>query len=345
MRVVIPNYIYTMIKISSLKTLNITQEQYRDLQQIKDEHELLKNIEDFFPGISKTKDVTIIGIEKALFSIYFKIFEKVLISSPTQMQIFLLSLLNRYEIWNIKTYIVGMLANLSLEEIQEEILFDPERIMHRSEFIKTLLKKSKLQDGIKYLKKSKYAKAIDRGMYFYNKRNEVFLLEALLDKFYFTELVNSASYFGGLEKKLFSSYVDILIQKYNLILVYRSVRNRISKDLLKQLIIPQGNIITPGLLQVLSAVTEREEFFHVISGFARKNSTLRLIGKKLTIENPIIPILSALNQTLLSSLDLTGTDNFEALTVDQILALIFNKENEIYKVLSLFIKIIHKINE
>ncbi|MHA1727591.1 MAG: V-type ATPase subunit [Promethearchaeota archaeon] len=347
MRIVVPSYTYTLIKIVALKNIEISPEEYKALRRIKDEHKLLNLIDRYFPEISKIKDINVVNIEKALFSIYFKIYEKILVSSPGQMQIFLKALLNRYEIWNIKTYIVGMLANMSIEDIRREILIEPEKTLQRMIFIDKLLLKTNFKDGISYLEKSKYAKIIQQGVHFYEEKKEIFLLEALLDKFFHTQLLNSLDNYSGVEKKLFNNYIDTLIQKYNLILTFRSVRNNVPKVLLKQLIIPKGNVFNPELITALSLAEDTEEYFQKMTNFLKRNIFLKSLVKKLTLKDPISPILSELNHNLFRDIKSVKTEDIDldAITIEKILTFVFNKENEIFRVLSLFIKILHEIKD
>ena len=259
MRVIVDSYVYGLIKIASLERLAIKPDDYKKLEEMHDDKKLLDALDDFFPGISHVKNPNIINIEKQLLSIYFRIFEKILVASPEPMQEFMKSLLIRYEIWNIKTYILGMLAGLNFKEIRGEILMRPEKIMLRNDFIRKLLNLDDLGEAIRYLKVyTRYSDAIDRGWYYFQEKGEVFVLEALLDKYYMDNLVGNIERYSGTEKKVFRDYIDILVAKYNLMLVFRGVSNKIPKDLLKQFIIPQQFLDRNSLENLIDSRNKRE---------------------------------------------------------------------------------------
>ncbi|MCP4761676.1 MAG: V-type ATPase subunit [archaeon] len=365
MRVTVNHYAYTLVKISSLKKLIITPDDFRELERIKDASELLERLDKFFPGLFSymtNEELNLIEIEKALYKIYFEIFEKILKYSEVQIQEFLKSLLLRYEIWNIKTYIVGNITNLSPQTLKNETLNIPERLIDQVQFIDKLYTYSNLDDGIEFLKSTQYRDPIDRGWYYYKQKNEIFLLEALLDKYYMTQLIKSLKNYSGLEKRVFKYYIDILNQKYNLILVYRSIRNNIPKDLLKQLIIYYGNMLSSEILSNIAYSKDINDFSKNIKKIFTEEKYLKLIKKtpfmgilfknqkylksiqnSITVDNPISYILSELDQNIFRMLEKESINNLRVRNIENILTLIFGKELEIFKVLALFVKIFHKI--
>ena len=346
MRVTVDNYIYSMIKITSLERLNITSIEYKRLSSITQSNELLIEINKFFPNLSKmVEKPNLIEIEKALFEIYFKIYRKVLMSCPPPMQMFLVSLLKRFEIWNIKTYIMGLLIGKNIADIKEDILYTPEKILYKDHFINKLLSYNKLEDGINFLKKTSYFKAINRGYNYFEQRNETFLIEALLDKHFVNELFNSIDNYGGIERELFENYIHIMVLKYNLMVIFRSIVNKVPKSLLKQLIIKDGMIISINSLQLLIKTKDRDEFFITFKEILQKIPELRYIIPKLKVKDPITRVLLELNNNIFKDLNQAIISDLEKKTIEKILILILHKEGDIFKVLRLFVKIFHKIKD
>ncbi|MBD3352124.1 MAG: hypothetical protein GF364_11610 [Candidatus Lokiarchaeota archaeon] len=366
MPVIVDHYAYSLIKIASLKKLLIQPKDYRNLRMFKDEKILLEKLEAHFPSVSRVEEKTLIAIEKKLFSIYFDIFEKILRNSPKQMQRFLRSLLVRYEIWNIKTCLVGKLAELSIEQIKDEVFFKPARILGRYKFIYNLVTMPTIQECIDYLRQyDRYKHLIERGWYFFQEKNEVFMIEALLDKYYYDQLYNNLPSYSGLEFEIFSKYIDTMIQKYNLMLSYRGVYTKIPKELLKQLVIKQGTLFNLNIIEdlinsetideyleklldflmypdnkfkVLMANKEEKEHYERIKPFSS-------ILHKLAADDPISPILAELNKQLFKELKKGKPEDLKIRTIEETLSLILSKENEIFKVLELFVKIFHKIDD
>lgn len=364
MRVVVDSYVYGLIKIASLERLTITHDDYENLKEILDDKKLLDAVDNFFPGVSKIDNPNIVNIEKSLFNVYFRIYEKILVASPQPMQLFLKSLLVRYEVWNIKTYILGKLANFSLEDIKKEILMRPEKVMLRENFIKKLLNSDTLDDAIRFLtKQTRYRQVIDRGWYYFQEKNEVFVLEALLDKFFIDNMISRLDSYRGFEKKIFSEYVENLVLKYNLMLIFRGITNGIPDELLKQFVIPQAPFLEEKYLVKL---IESETAEHIVNNLKslidikaeyliyehlersklkiRKQSpAINKIKEKMTDNDPITPILSYLDRKVFHTYEEGSTKNFDEKAIKSSLDLILRKEKEIYKVLALFVKIYHKL--
>ena len=131
MSVIVDSYPYTLIKIASLKSLIIPHGEFLKLQRVSDLKKLVSGIDTYYPGLSiafQDEEPTIIEVEKQLYIIFYSIYEKILRASPLQLQNFLRSLLYRYEIWNLKTLLAGILANMDRKSIEKEIVMKPEEV-------------------------------------------------------------------------------------------------------------------------------------------------------------------------------------------------------------------------
>jgi len=350
MSVVVDSYSYTLIKIASLKSLIISQEEFLKFQRINEIDKLIIEIDKYYPGLSTAfhnQIPTIVEIEKQLYVIFLKIFEKILTISPSQLRDFLRSLLYRYEIWNLKTLLAGKLANIDMTTIQDEMLMKPEELLQRSKFLKDLLKHDDIAYILRLLSKSRYAQIIERGMYYFSEKREIFLLEALLDKFYVDALHDNLQEYIGLEKRIFTNYVDIIIQKYNLMLIYRCLRNKVPKDLLKQLIIPFGSIFTPDLILKFAATDNVKDFITQLRDFIKNNGQFKKIEilNKGSDSDLVTHLLSILNKSIFQKLTISDVADIDSMTIKRVLSFIFNKENEIYRVLGLFVKVTYKLKE
>ena len=113
--------------------------------------------------------------------------------------------------------------------IKKEIVMKPEKLLQRNKFMKNLLKQDDITHILRLLRKSRYAQIVKRGSYYFTQTKEIFLLEALLDKYFVEYLLETISDYTGKEKRIFSNAIDTIIQKYNLMLIYRSLRNNIPK--------------------------------------------------------------------------------------------------------------------
>jgi vacuolar-type H+-ATPase subunit C/Vma6 len=324
MRIVVDHYAYVYVKITFLKMLNLTDEKYKELEVINDEKDLLLEIDKYFPGISKIRDFNLINLERELFNIYFKFIEKILVNSPRPMQEFLLSLLYRFEIWNVKLYILDMIAGIELEQIKKDIIEEPEIILQRMKFIEKLLGNKNIKDGIEFLEKDVlYGKSIKRGWHYFTESNEVFMIEGLLDKLFCEKLIDKMDDYKGLEKRLFSQYTDYICERYNLNLIFRGIKTKIPTELIKQLIISRSILFDDETINILINSKNPEDFTNNIKAFfqdalkkpefrrntmiipiSNRNQFYNNLISKITVEDPINPILSKLNRELFYFLEI-----------------------------------------
>jgi hypothetical protein len=93
------------------------------------------------------------------------------------------------------------------------------------------------------------------------------------------------------------------------------------------------------------SLNTKEEFIELMKIFIKKTPKLRYLLSKIGPDKPLTPILSDLNHTMLRELRLLEVRTLDEMTIERILKFILAKENEIFKVLALFIKIIHKIDD
>ncbi|TFG20020.1 MAG: hypothetical protein EU530_04565 [Promethearchaeota archaeon] len=343
MSVVVDSYSYTLIKIASLKSLIIPQGEFLKLQRVSDLKKLVSGLEPYYPGLStafQDDEPNIIEVEKELYMVFYSIYEKILGASPLQLQNFLRSLLYRYEIWNLKTLLAGTLANMDRSTIEKEIVMKPEKLLQRQNFMKNLLKQNDIDHILRLLKKSRYAQIVQRGYYYFTQTKEIFLLEALLDKNFVETLHETLSDYKGKEKRIFSNAVDIIIQKYNLMLIYRSLRNNIPKELLRQLTMPYGSIFTPEIILQFSAAENVSDFIKQLKVFIQNHDSFKKIDvlKKGSDSDLITHFLSILNKSISHKLTESNIADIDSSTIKRVLSFIFNKENEIYRVLGLFVK-------
>jgi vacuolar-type H+-ATPase subunit C/Vma6 len=255
--------------------------------------------------------------------------------------------LYRYEIWNLKTLLAGTLANMDKESIRKEIVMKPEELLQRRKFMETLLKQDDIVHILRILRKSRYAEVIKRGYYYFTKRKEIFLLEALLDKLFVEYLYETRHEYTGIEKKIFNVSIDIIIQKYNLMLIYRSFRNKVPRELLKQLIIPSGSLFTADLITQFVSYDNIAGFINHLRGFIQSHPRLKREDslKKGSDSDLITHLLSVLNKNIFKKLTESNIADIDSLTIKRVLSFIFNKENEIYRVLGLFVKVNYNLKE
>ena len=199
--VIVPSYSYTLIKIGFLKQLVIDETTLKNLKEIDDIREFIEFIGIYYPGIS-IQNYTIEEIERALFHTYIKIIGRVMYYSPMNMRIFLRSFLLKYEIMNIKRLILGTILGMSTSEKESLVNKVVERYLENTEFLNDLIDISSLQEIQIYMRKTKYNEAVREGILYFKNTNEIFVLEAFLDRLYYENLAEELTSLNQKERVL-----------------------------------------------------------------------------------------------------------------------------------------------
>src|SRR6056297_171503 len=109
MRLVIDDYGYIYPKLAYLNKIVMTKKELGKIKDLSDFSGLISFAQRYFPGL-KPKAETAEDFEKELWVIFFKIIEKILVSSPNMVQKFLKTYLIRFEIWNIRIAVIEILV-------------------------------------------------------------------------------------------------------------------------------------------------------------------------------------------------------------------------------------------
>ena len=241
----------------------------------------------FFPNFSP-KEHNIIEFERSLWDIYFDIVEKIIVASPESIQIFLKSLLIRYEIWNIKQAVYGIIEKVSLDIILDQIFFKPEILLERDKFISNLIKAKSIKGIYKVIKKTPYEKIIEKGLQEFEKSGEIFHFENELDKYNFTNMIDKIEFLPNREKKLIAPYINTQIDYYNLNLIYRALYNGISIDSIKPYVIFHGFLFSKSQINQLCKSSSLDDFLSYLGLILKSKKEFDFLSELLEKPDPKI---------------------------------------------------------
>ena len=241
----------------------------------------------FFPNFSP-KEHNIIEFERSLWNIYFDIVEKIIIASPESIQIFLKSLLIRYEIWNIKQAVYGIIEKSSLDDILDQIYFKPGIMLERDVFISNLIKAKSIKGIYNLIKRTPYEKIIKKGLQEFEKSGEIFHFENELDKYNFTNMIDKIEFLPNREKKLITPYIYSQIDYYNLNLIYRALYNGISVDSIKQYVIFRGFLFSESQISQLCNSSSLDEFLSYLTMILKDKKEFDFLSELLEKPDPEI---------------------------------------------------------
>lgn len=341
--VLIPSYVYTYIKINFLKKLIIEEGVLLKLKEIDDVKQFIEFLRPYYPDINIV-DYTIVEIEQALFHILIKLMGKILQFSPENMRLFLRSLLVKYEISNIKQIVLGSIIGLSKVEKSKRINFLVEEYLEHSDFINNLIEIDELDEIQLYLKSTRYNKAIQEGILYFRNNNEIFILEAFLDKLFYENLILTTPIYDKKEYSMISLYIAYITEVYNLRMISRAILNHFDKNLTSQLIVHQYLFLNPAKMEILLELSNIDDFISTLEVFLNSSKELNALFVPIVINKKHLRwSFEGLYQTYYFKKFQLKIDDFEYFTIYKILELIIKKEREIkFNIMPNVIRIIHE---
>lgn len=340
MRTIIEEYAYVYIKIAGMKRLLFSNRERILLRAITDLDNLVELLKKFYPNF-QPKSITIADIERELWIIYFKIYERILAYSPSPMQIFLKNYLMKYEIANLRLIITGIIAGLTTEERNEYLYLAPAEILERKNFLRDLLNAQKLEDITMNLDNGEYAKVIKEGIKKYQETQELFFLYTTLDKYFYQSFFDALDYYPKQERRLIKEYIQKNIDFYNLNLLYRIYWNKFKIQEISDYIIMEGFYLNADDLKNLVTSENIEVFFAKLKAKFRKNLQLYRIIQNL--ESNSIEGWQDFSEFLLNPIQFSALINKEEditlQTIIRILRIIFLKEKEIQEIVTRAVQI------
>lgn len=316
-----------------------TLQEFKKLRNIK---EIIDYIRPYYPDLN-VAEFKIETIEKALYHIYIKLIGRILLFSPQNMRSFLKIFLSKYEITNIKHLIIGSIVGLSKEEKLNNINFIVEEYLDNTEFIKKLSQISNPSEIQLYMKGTNYNKAVREGLLYFKNNNEIFVLGSFLDRIYYENLMKQKRFSNKKERDIINTYIDWIIEIYNLKMIYRGIKNKIDKKLLAQFLVKNYLFFNAGKIQKLLNQANIEEFFNLLQEYLNEMDQLKDIRKIVILNKEHFNwSLEGLYQQYYFKKLKIEVGNIENITIFRIMELLIKKEKEIsFDIIPHVINILH----
>ncbi|MHA1688712.1 MAG: V-type ATPase subunit [Promethearchaeota archaeon] len=228
-----------------LKLLLLDEASLSRLRQLDNIEEIINFLKPYYSEL-EIKKLDIVEIEKALFSTYIRLIGKIMIYSPENMRYFLRNFLLKYEIYNIKQVIIGIIIGMSKKERRANVNFTVEKYLENEEFMNKVLEFTSLEELEFFLRKTRYNKVIREGLLYFRNTGEIFVLEAFLDQLYYKNLVSMQRSFNKKEREMIKLFVNYIVEIYNLNMIYRGIKNNVERKLLSQFLIKNYLFLTEG---------------------------------------------------------------------------------------------------
>lgn len=301
-----------------------TLNQLADFSTVED---FLSFIAPFYPNLKISKN-TIEEIEKSLYDVFFRLIGKLIFISPLNIRRFLKDYLSKYEIMNIKQIILGSIIGMDIEEKSKNVNFLIEKYLENTDFIKKLIEISSLDRIQLFMKTTKYNKAIREGILYFKKYNEIFVLEAFLDRLYYINLMERERRFNEKEREMISFYDLFMTEIYNINLIYRGILNKIDPQLLNQFIVRNYLFLDERKIDILLNQGTLQDFFSKVDEFLGRIIQLDYHISLSTFEHPIWELDRLYTKYYFKKFKIK-IDDIEYLTIYRIIELIIKKEKEV----------------
>ncbi|MBD3229083.1 MAG: hypothetical protein GF329_12920 [Candidatus Lokiarchaeota archaeon] len=343
MSVIVPSYTYLYIRLISINQLIMKEDNIESLRKIKDINHFLEYIRLFYPGLN-LKNRTIVEIQRDLNCIYTKIIGKILSISPINLQNFLKDYLLKYEIKNIKTLIINSIIGEPLETKKQKLNLIAEELIGNLDFIKELVKKSSLEEIQFYLRGTIYYQTVREGIFHFKNTDEIFILVAFLDRLYFEILLRAKIGLDKKEKTIIGLYIDYLIESYNLIAIYRGIKSKLEKNLLKQLLIENHLFLNSNKIDELIQLNDISKFIENLNEYFITLELFKVSRKKVSItEKEFKRSIDDIYHTYFLNKFQNLIDDIKSITLFQVIEFLIKKKNEInHEIYPSLLNIIHK---
>ena len=315
----------------------------KKIEEINEIKQFIELISRYYPGLN-IRSYTIEEIERELFHIYFKLIRKIMIVSPRNIRIFLSNYLLKYEIMNIKRVLLGIVLGMSTTEKNMLVNKLVEELLGNTVFMKDLIEISSLDEVQLFMRQTKFNKAIREGVLYFKNTNEIFVLEAFLDRLYYENLQKEMKFLNKKEKKMISIYVKYISEIYNLNIIYRGIKNNVDRKLLSQFLVNNYMFLDERILNDLMNLSNIDNFVTELHQHLSKKREIRL----MLLRNPLkrkhlIWEIEKLYSNYFFKVFKIKNDDIDYQTIFRIMEVLIKKENEIkIYVLPQVVKILHE---
>lgn len=301
----------------------------RKLKEITDISEFIEYINPYYPGLD-IKEYSIEEIEKTLSRFYIKLIGKIIYYSPVGLRRFLQDFLLKYEIRNVKRIILSSIVGIPLTEKEKKDILFVEKYLDNTDFIKNLLEISSLDEIQLYMRGTKYYRIVREGIHFFNKNNEIFILDAFLDQLYYKNLVEKKNKFPKKEKKMIYTFIDYITEIYNLNVIFRGIKNNIDKNILSQLIVKNYFFMDKKEIESLIKLNNIDDFISKINDYFKRVKEIRSLYQQFTIyENNFLKSIEQIYYNYYFKKFQIMISDIDSITIFKILEILIKKEKEI----------------
>jgi vacuolar-type H+-ATPase subunit C/Vma6 len=187
---------------------------------------------------------------------------------------------------------------------------------------------------------TKYNKAVREGLLYFKNTNEVFVLLSFLDRMYFENLMKQKKLSNIKVKTIITTYIDSVIEIYNLNMIYRGIKNKIETKLLAQFLVGNYFLFNEDEINNLLNQDNVTDFFDLI----QDHKKIKEISKNIVIKREhFIWSLEGLYLKYFFDKFKIKMDDIDSITIFRIIEILIKKEKEIkFDILPHIVNVLHE---
>lgn len=254
MRIPMDDYAYVLVKLSARKARAITQVDPDDLAGIESVGDLHALLQTYLPRLALEEVGDPLQLEHRLVESFILQVAQLIEASPARWRLVLEALLLEFEVKNLKNLILGIMAGLPRRALKRLLYDHVARVLGHEEWQRALVNQQNMDDILYLMKRSIYLKPVREGIVHYRRHDELFQLQAYLDRFYYQYLASVEPPLDPECTRLWTEYLNAEVELYNLDVLFRGITNKIDRKLVRELLIPREFLLsTRDMAQLLQA--------------------------------------------------------------------------------------------
>jgi len=317
-------YPYTYARVAAMRSKLLKKEDYQKLLKMK-LNEIIKYLDDLeykkeideLASLYSGVDLLEIALNRNLVKTFFKLKS----ISSLELNLLIRAYLGRNDVWNVKTILRGKYTNASEDYLKKLII--PAGTF-KKEFLISLFKKDSIEDILKSLPHIHF-REMQKAYEHFSKHNDLSAIENFLDQHYYHGIMDLAKALP-IQGKLFREFLEKEMEVLNILTITRSLRDGLSKGIVKDHLIKTGK---PGTDALFRKMAELENLAQISDRI--KDPKLKGIVEegleKFKQEKSLVYLESSLQRHLVKKSVLLLHKH--PLSVDVILGYMFAKENEV----------------
>jgi len=307
MKLSVLKYAYLNAKVRSMRARLLTKDNIYALLGSKDIQEVAQILGKTAYEIDlKSEEINAINLEKTIVKNFIREIEDILNYSPEDVKNLLTDLLKKFEIHNLKIILNAKETNMSFSDIKEYLL--PFR-QFNEELCKTLMEEAtNVEELIELLELygiAEYREILEEPLEEYRESKILLPLEIALDKYIYQLLLEDASIFSGIDRKIINEILGAEIDIINIKTAIRCKLNKLELESAKKYFLPYGYIFRREDLERVYALHTLDEMINILAVYPYREILINAFnrfkkeGEILPMEVEFEKLLMQLNKRIL----------------------------------------------